>query len=204
MNDTRPTLYTFRRCPYAMRARMAIRHCGIDVNSIEVVLKDKPQAMLDASPKGTVPVLCLPDESVIDESRDIMMWALSIADPCGWFEGLTEETQQAINRLIDTNDNEFKPNLDKYKYSVRFPEQTEKYYRTQGEVFLQNLEDKLSVHTYLMGSEITLADIAIFPFIRQFAFVDKNWFDASEYVAVKKWLGGFLDSDLFIEIMKKK
>ena len=121
MNNTLPKLYTFRRCPYAMRARMAIHNGGISVESIEVALKDKPQAMLDASPKGTVPVLCLPNGEVIDESIDIMRWALSQADPDNWFSNRAD--QSAIQALIATNDHSFKSNLDKYKYSVRVEEQ---------------------------------------------------------------------------------
>jgi glutathione S-transferase len=182
---------------------MAIRYTGVDVESIEVTLKDKPQAMLDASPKGTVPVLCLPQGQVIDESRDIMMWALSLSDPQHWFQALPDSTQAAILALIDTNDHSFKNDLDKYKYSVRFPEHSETYYREQGETFLTLLDEKLSETTYLMGDNITLADIAIFPFIRQFAFVDKDWFDNSEYQALKQWLATLLEMDLFIEVMKK-
>jgi len=203
MTNLLPQLYTFRRCPYAMRARMAIHYSGIKLTSIEVSLKDKPQRMLDASPKGTVPVLVLASGEVIDESRDVMMWALRQSDPDGWMFGLPVATRQRIDQLIDDNDYKFKPALDKYKYSVRYPEQPAEYYRSQGEAFLSKLESMLKHHQFLMGEQMSLADIALFPFIRQFAFVDKAWFDTNAFSRVREWLNYFLDSSRFIDIMKK-
>ena len=194
-----PILYTFRRCPYAMRARLALAYAGIEVEYREIELRNKPQAMLDVSPKGTVPVLQLESGQVIDESLDIMCWALNQHDPEGW---LTHQTQALA--LIDENDTTFKVWLDKYKYADRFPEHSQTYYREQGGIFLQQLETLLKEHTFLLANQPTLADCAIFPFMRQFAFVDKPWFDQSPYPKLQTWLNFHLKSELFEEIMVKR
>jgi len=191
-----PILYSFRRCPYAMRARMALKYSGINVEIREVKLSNKPQEMLNYSSKGTVPVLILSNAQVIDESLDIMLWAISQHDPNNW---QLEEFKQ----LIDENDSVFKQYLDKYKYSVRYPEHSTEYYRQQGEVFLQQLEQNLAKHKYLLCDQITIADVAIFPFIRQYAHVDKQWFDQTPYRQLQTWFDEFLQSDLFNAIMKK-
>ena len=193
-----PILYTFRRCPYAMRARLAITYAGIEVEHREILLKAKPQAMLNVSPKGTVPVLVLEGGQVIDESLDIMLWALQQHDPKDWLS----HQAQALT-LIDINDNTFKPWLDKYKYAERFPEHSKAYYRKQGETFLQTLETLLAQHTFLHASQPSLADYAIFPFIRQFAFVDKTWFEQT-YPKLQAWLSQHLQSSLFEKIMAKQ
>ncbi len=193
-----PILYTFRRCPYAMRARLALACAGIALEQREVLLKNKPQAMLDASAKGTVPVLVLPDGQVIDESLDIMLWALQQHDPKHW---LTHQDQAMP--LIQYNDQSFKPWLDKYKYADRFPEQPQAYYRGQGEAFLQRLETQLNQQAFLHDNHPTLADYAIFPFIRQFAFVDKLWFEQAPYPKLQAWLHHLLHSPLFEKIMVK-
>ena len=146
MSFTFPILYSFRRCPYAIRARLAIRYSGVDVELRETLLKDKPEAMLYASPKGTVPVLILSNGQVIDESCDVMTWALGEYDPEHWFHGQSKDIQAQIMALIEINDRQFKPILDKYKYAARHPEQTQDFYRQQGTVFLQNLELSLSCH----------------------------------------------------------
>jgi len=203
MAEQLPILYSFRRCPYAMRARMAIRYSMVQVELREVVLKNKPQAMLEASPKATVPVLVLSDRQVIDESRDVMMWALKQSDKANWYFGLGQERQFQIDQLLDINDNDFKPNLDKYKYAVRFPEFPEITYRQQGEVFLSSLEQRLANQAYLCGDQLCLTDIAIFPFIRQFAHVDIQWFEQSDYHNLQKWLNRFKASELFKSIMDK-
>lgn len=195
-----PLLYSFRRCPYAIRARLALKVSNIQVELREVVLSAKPQQMLDISAKGTVPVLQLKDGSVIEESRDIMLWALNQNDPQGW---LQHNHPDEVTSLIDFNDNEFKQHLDHYKYADRFPEMPMTTYRKQGEDFLIRLEQKLSTQPYLMGERITIADMAIFPFVRQFAYVDKAWFDASEYKNLQHWLQGLLDHDLFSQVMHK-
>jgi glutathione S-transferase len=194
-----PILYTFRRCPYAIRARLALTYANIEVEQRETLLKDKPQAMLDTSPKATVPVLILKNGQVIDESLDIMLWALQQHDPKGWLAH-----QQQAMPLIQSNDHQFKPCLDKYKYADRFPEQSQTFYRQQGEVFLQALEELLAQHTVLFADQPTLADFAIFPFIRQFAFVDKPWFGQSPYLKLQAWLEYHLQSNLFEKIMVKQ
>ena len=197
------TLYSFRRCPYAMRARMALRYSGIPVNIHEVSLKNKPAAMLSASPKGTVPVLVLPDSTVIEESLEIMRWALSQNDPEDWLmTGRAEQTQLA-ERLIAENDGNFKQALDRYKYSIRYPEQPRDVYREQGEIFLGKLETLLRNAPYVCRDTCSHADIAIFPFIRQFASADESWFEASPYPRLRHWLKGLIDSPLFISIMEK-
>ncbi|MCK4865614.1 MAG: glutathione S-transferase [Gammaproteobacteria bacterium] len=197
-----PILYSFRRCPYAIRARLAIKVSNIQVEIREVLLKDKPEEMLSISPKGTVPVLELPDGSVIEESRDIMSWALTQHDPENW--SLPDNVkQEKAERLIDFNDSEFKQALDHYKYSDRYPEQAMENYRQQGEDFLQQLEGKLTKNDYLMGKHVSYTDMAIFPFIRQFAYVDKGWFDQTRYINLQKWLEKLLDTTLFHNVMKK-
>jgi len=189
-------LYSFRRCPYAMRARMAIAVSGIQVELREVVLRDKPQALLDISPKATVPVLLTADNTVIDESLDIMVWALGQSDPDNWLTKIS-------NELIANNDEKFKYWLDRYKYADRYPEHPEQYYREQGEHTLLMLEKQLAKASYLSGDNITFTDIAIFPFIRQFAFSDIDWFKQSPYPRLRKWLGGVIESTLFLNIMHK-
>lgn len=184
-----------------MRARLALQVAGIRVELREIILKNKPAELLLASPKATVPVLALPDGGVIDESRDIMLWALLQHDPQHWLAKKSELYDEAI-RLIDQNDFDFKPNLDAYKYTDRYPE-TAEYYRQQGETFLQQLEDRLTQHTYLMSDQINLADMAVFPFIRQFAHVDIDWFNQSAYIGLQRWLSGFLDAHWFASVMHK-
>lgn len=200
---TLPILYSFRRCPYAMRARMALKYSGIAVHLREVVLRDKPLALLECSAKGTVPVLVLPDSPVIDESRDIMLWALKINDPEQWLPRENDDLCSLVKQLLDANDFDFKNNLDRYKYSDRYPEQTAEYYRTQGEHFLAILESKLNSHQFLMSDKISLADIGIFPFIRQFANVDCDWFDQSPYPQLQAWLDYFIYSEIFKTVMEK-
>ena len=197
-----PILYSFRRCPYAIRARLTLNQCDIKVEHREVVLADKPSEMLIASPKGTVPVLILPDGTVIDESLDIIYWALSNNDPENWLP-VSGDLTQITHELITNNDKTFKEHLDHYKYANRFPEFSAELYRHQGEEFLQRLDGLLGDSSYLLANHITLADIAIFPFIRQFAFVDIDWFDNSQYTQLKSWLSGMLEMELFKDVMKK-
>jgi len=200
----RPTIfYSFRRCPYAMRARLAICYSQVEVEIREVVLKDKPTSLLAYSPKGTVPVLVTSDKQIIDESRDIMYWALLQHDSDDWLRHNQPHLQKQMTSLIDENDNEFKVILDKYKYADRHPEYTEAEYRQQGSYFLNQLELLLTLHNNLIDDEISLADIAIFPFIRQFAGVDKDWFEQSPYPKVRTWLSRHTNSALFRDIMYK-
>lgn len=202
MNTVLPVLYSFRRCPYAMRARLAIHYSGITVELREVVLRDKPASMLDASPKGEVPVLSLPDGMVLEESLDIIHWALSHNDPQHWLPADEAARHQAM-ALIEENDNDFKHNLDRYKYPERYPNEQGVDYGSKGEVFLQKLEHCLNQQRYLLGEQPGISDIAILPFIRQFAHTDKDRFDQLPYPRLQQWLCEFLESELFTSVMQK-
>lgn len=191
-------LYSFRRCPYAMRARMALRYSGVAVQIIEVSLKAKPAEMLALSPKGTVPVLSV-DGRVIDESLAIMRWALAKNDPEGWLLGDDRATQA----LIEENDQGFKHQLNRYKYAERYPEYPMEHYRAEGEVFLMRLEGLLAEREYLLAGHLSLADVALAPFVRQFAHVDREWFGRAPYPRLRAWLQRFLESPLFIAVMAK-
>ena len=191
-------LYSFRRCPYAMRARMALRYSGVAVQIIEVSLKAKPAEMLVLSPKGTVPVLSV-DGRVVDESLAIMRWALAQNDPEGWLL----EDDGATQALIEENDQGFKYQLDRYKYAERYPEQPMEHYRAEGEVFLSKLEGLLAQREYLLAGHLSLADVALAPFVRQFAHVDREWFGRAPYPRLQAWLQRFLESPLFIGVMAK-
>ncbi len=182
-----------------MRARMALSYAGIAVEIREVSLKDKPAHLLQVSPKGTVPVLILEDGLVLEQSLDIMRWALQQHDPDGW---LREELRQQ-ELLVAENDGAFKQNLDRYKYAIRFPEHSAEHYRQQGERFLEKLEQYLQHNVFLFGDTIGLADIAIFPFIRQFAAVDHAWFETAAYPKLKLWLQSLVNSALFESVMVK-
>jgi len=175
---------------------MALAASETAVEMREVVLRDKPAEMLVASPKGTVPVLALPDGKVIDESLDIMRWALTLNDPQGWLKG-DDRT------LIETNDGPFKHHLDRYKYSTRHAADPEMH-RAAGMEFLQTLGGRLAQSKYLCGERPAMTDIAIFPFVRQFANTDRNWFDAQPIPNVLRWLKGWLESELFDQIMVKR
>lgn len=198
-----PILYSFRRCPYAMRARLAIASSMIPCELREVVLKDKPAQLISLSAKATVPVLHTIDGEVIDESIDIAYWALQQNDPQQWLQSFSMQQQDQLRELIELNDGEFKYFLDRYKYADRYPEHDEQYYREQGEKTLTKLETLLARNGCLLTTQWTLADIALLPFIRQFAFVDKAWFDSAPYPHVRRWLNDFLDSALFKQIMPK-
>ncbi|HIL22010.1 MAG TPA: glutathione S-transferase [Alcanivorax sp.] len=193
-------LYSFRRCPYAMRARLGVLFAGLQVELREVTLKNKPAQMLAISPKGTVPVLRLADGAVIDESRDIMVWALEQQDP----QGLLDATVlDQANALIEQNDNEFKYWLDRYKYADRHVEMTQTEYRQRGEAFLQVLEALLESRAYLLGDDPTIADIGVMPFVRQFAHVDRDVFSQLPYPNLQRWLQGWLAHPLFLQTMIK-
>ncbi|UVK90676.1 glutathione S-transferase [Pseudomonas sp. B21-051] len=192
------TLYSFRRCPYAVRARMALRYSGVAVEIVEVSLKAKPAAMLAISPKGTVPVLDT-DGRVIDESLEIMRWALAQHDPDDWLLG----GDSRITGLIEANDQGFKVHLNRYKYAERYPEQPMEVYRAEGALFLQQLDELLTDRDYLLSDHLSLADVALLPFVRQFAHVDREWFAQTPYVRLQAWLQRLLDSNLFTSIMKK-
>ena len=193
-----PVLYSFRRCPYAMRARMAVDYSGLSVELREVLLRDKPAAMLALSDKKKVPVMQQPDGGVLDESLDIMLWALSQADPDDWLNN-----KACSLALIDRCDNEFKPWLDRYKYADRYPAESAEHYRSQGQFFLNDLEQHLTETGHLCSDAMSLADIAVAPFVRQFAHVDKAWFDAQTWTHLQQWLKDILESSLFTRCMVK-
>ena len=196
-----PILYSFRRCPYAIRARMALRYAGIEVELREVSLRNKPEQMLAASAKGTVPVLVLPDGQVIDESLAMMHWALDHSDPGRW---RVPELAATSDALIAQNDGPFKHWLDRYKYADRHPEHRPEHYRGECERLILPLEQRLHSHRFLHGEQPALADVALFPFIRQFCFVDPAWFETAPYSGLQAWLAYFLESPLFNEVMQKK
>ena len=200
MNTSLPRLYSFRRCPYAMRARLGLMFAELPLELREITLKNKPDQMLAISPKGTVPVLQLADGTVIEESAEIMMWALEQNDPQGL---LDEKISSEANALIAQNDNEFKQWLDRYKYADRHPEMTQIEYRQQGEIFLQDLEALLTKNTYLLGNSVTVADIGIMPFVRQFAHVDRDIFYSLPYPKLQMWLQYWLEHPLFVQAMTK-
>lgn len=181
---------------------MALAGAGITFQVREVQLKNKPPELLAISPKGTVPVLVLPDTRVIEESLDIVHWALKISDPWGWLDFSYSELD-LINELIERNDFFFKVHLDHYKYADRFPEHSVQVYRSRAEEFLSELEQCLKHSPFLFGSDLSIADIAIFPFVRQFYNVDKQWFEASPYTLLNKWLLRLIDSLLFKCVMNK-
>jgi len=250
----KPILYSFRRCPYAIRARIALLCAGVDFELREVVLKKKPASMIEYSPKGTVPVLvlhadddgnCSTDESgvnvnVIAESIDIMKWALARNDPQKWLimgscedtadeaSGLRDDSAQNMtDMLIQENDNDFKVHLNKYKYWNHYPEHSQHHYRTLAEKFLEKLEARLGefssvsgvpecdmadctyssrrrLQSYLITTHPTLADVAVFPLIRQFAHIEPNWFyGEAPYPKLKAWLEEFESSPLFEAVMEK-
>lgn len=227
-----PILYSFRRCPYAMRARMAIAASGASVRLREILLRDKPEEMLAASPKGTVPVL-VDGDRVIDESLDVMLWALARHDPEVWLSSKD-------NAFIAENDGPFKHHLDRYKYSTRYEDADAAEHRATGFEFLQKLEARLEKNAstlrdapilhpeggrsprlegrkigapqdegvpagsvYLHGNQRGFTDIAIFPFVRQFRIADKDWFDAAPILNVQRWLKTLMESALFKSVMEK-
>ncbi|SED68280.1 Glutathione S-transferase [Pseudomonas mohnii] len=196
------TLYSFRRCPYAMRARMALRYSGVELSIVEVSLKAKPAEMLALSSKGTVPVLNV-DGRVIDESLEIMRWALAQNDPQDWLLKDDPQGQLTIAALIEANDQSFKVHLNRYKYAERYPEHAMAFYRAEGEVFLRKLDEMLDGHACLLADHPTLADVALMPFIRQFAHVDREWFAQTPYRRLQAWLQRFIESQLFTSIMAK-
>jgi len=197
-----PVLYSFRRCPYAMRARLALYVSGQVCEHREVVLRDKPEEMTTISPKATVPVLEIAPGNVLEESLEIMLWALEKNDPEGW---LTPETgtKEDMLALIHRCESDFKPHLDRYKYANRYENADPLTHRTEAEKFLALLEHRLTETVNLFGPSPSLVDFAIAPFIRQFANTDRGWFDQAPYPALQAWLGGFIESGVFLAVMKK-
>ena len=193
-----------------MRARLALAASKVSCQLREVILRNKPQALLDASPKGTVPVVVLPDGQIIEESLDIMLWALTQQAAPAWLSAFSTTDQQAMLALIQENDSSFKQALDRYKYPQRHAEHDAigaeafaKEHRRQAAEWLQGLEQRLQRHRWLFGAEPSLADYAILPFVRQFAHTDKDWFAAQPWPALLAWLDDFLHSEIFQRVMHK-
>jgi glutathione S-transferase len=196
-----PILYSFRRCPFAMRARMALAASGVAVEHREILLRDKPAAMLAASPKGTVPVLVLSDGQVIDESLDIMLWALNRADPQSWLQPEQGDMSDMLV-LIAQCDSPLKQALDAYKYA-RTPAAQEPP-RALAADFMAQLESRLKTSAFLFGDTMALADAAIMPFVRQFAAVEPGWFDQQPWPRLQGWLAQMASSALFETVMQKR
>jgi glutathione S-transferase len=182
---------------------MALRYSGVQVELREVVLRDMPRELLACSPKGTVPVLVLPDGAVLEESRDIMEWALAQHDPESWRPQPGSPEAVAARDLIAATDLEFKPRLDRYKYADRYPQHPPAWRRLQCEGFLDDLEQRLAQHPWLLGERLGIADVAVFPFVRQFALVDRGWFDSGTRLKLRRWLDSLLQAELFTGVMHK-
>ena len=198
--STLPVLYSFRRCPYAMRARLALAVSGQHCELREVVLRDKPPELLAASPKATVPVLVLPGGDVIDQSLDIMRWALARHDPEGWLEG---DDDAAARSLVARCDGPFKQALDAYKYPERHPAQPAGAARADACALLDALEARLRGQPFLLAGRARLADAAWMPFVRQFARVDAAWFAAQPWPRLQAWLAGWLEGPLWPRVMHR-
>jgi glutathione S-transferase len=208
-------LYSLRNCPFAMRARIAIFKAQLTIILRDVVLSNKPNEMVAASPKATVPVLVLNDGTVIEESLEVMLWALKEADPDNLLHSVNnsenesghqndnENTIAEMLELIHTFDNEFKTCLEQYKCAKRYKENNIVECRVACESFIQVLENRLSSHLFLMSNQESLVDIALLPFIRQFARVERQWYLQSPYPRVKHWLNNYLQSSMFTKVMAK-
>ncbi|MCF2906140.1 glutathione S-transferase [Octadecabacter sp. CECT 8868] len=194
---TQPILYSYRRCPFAMRARLAIASSGQLVELREIILRDKPASMLEASPKGTVPVMIA--DKVIDESLDVMHWALGQSDP----EGLLAAMPDSGHDLIAESDGPFKTALDHTKYAVRHPDLDPIKSRAEAATFIAKLDTLLGDKPWLYGDAPSLADLAILPFVRQFAHTDLDWWSEQPFKNAQDWLARFKDSDRFKSIMTK-
>jgi glutathione S-transferase len=197
-----PLLYSFRRCPYAMRARLALGVSGQACELREVLLRERPAELYAASEKGTVPVLVLADGTVLEQSLDVMTWTLGNRDPEAWLPE-TDQDQADSEALIQRCDGEFKRNLDGYKYASREGAGDRELQRELASKFLMDLEARLQRAPYLLGSRPGLADMALFPFVRQFAFTDRSWFDQQPWPGLRAWLDGLIGSRRFTGIMAK-
>ena len=200
LGQEKPLLFSYRRCPYAMRARMVLLSCGIDFDIFEISLKDKPKQMIEISPKGTVPVFVYKD-LVLDESIDIMNWATEQKNNTSI--KINPNDSAIIKTLIKSNDGEFKNKLDLYKYTSNKEASLKIRYRKECEVYIRNINERLETHKYLLSNKFGYLDMAIFPFIRQFFNVDLKWFEEASYNNLKNWVERISISDLFIQVMKK-
>lgn len=212
MTPTRPLLYTYRRCPFAMRARMALLLAGVEFDAQEIVLRDKPAAMLEASPKGTVPVLLLPGGRVLEQSWDIVQWALTQEEASAHAQAWWSRAQTPENLdLLYRNDGDFKHHLDRYKYPERYAAKevgeavdVRADHRDQAVMaLLEPMEQRLKLAPYLGGEQPCATDFGIFPFVRQFAAIDPAWFDSLPLGTVQAWLASWLHSPLFEACMHK-
>lgn len=197
-----PVLYSFRRCPYAMRARLALLYSGLACELREVQLRNKPQALLQASPKGTVPVLVLPSGQVIDESLDIMLHALRASDPDGWLAP-TRGTREDMLALIKRNDGFFKQALDRCKYPERHDIQAVRQAQEDARAWMSELEERLKACACLFGLTPSLADMALRPFVRQYARIDEALWARQPWPHLQAWLQAWIDSALFATIMQR-
>lgn len=198
----RPVFYSFRRCPYAIRARLAVASSGVETELREILLRDKAPEFLEASPKGTVPVMVLPDGTVLEESLDVMQWALGLNDP----ENLlaADSGQRADMRvLVERCESEFKPHLDRFKYHVRYENVDPEAEREIASRYLWELQGRLKGQDYLFGDRISFADIGIAPFVRQFANSSRDWFEGQDWPDLLAWLRAFETSERFQSIMTK-
>ena len=200
LGQEKPLLFSYRRCPFAMRARMVLLSCGIDFDIFEISLKDKPKQMIEISPKGTVPVFVYKD-LVLDESIDIMNWAIEQKNNTSI--KINPNDLAIIKTLIKSNDGEFKNKLDLYKYTSNKEASLKIRYRKECEVYIRNINERLETHKYLLSNKFGYLDMAIFPFIRQFFNVDLKWFEEASYNNLKNWVERISISDLFIQVMKK-
>ena len=196
-----PILYSLRRCPYCVRARLSLLLAQQSVMLRDVVTSNLPAEMLKASPKGTVPVLVMSDSSVIDESLDIMLWALRQNDPLNLLLSDRFDDSQSMMAIIAQNDNEFVPVLDKYKIASRYHHSNEVEYRDKCIQFLRVIEQRLESRTYIMGNKASLADYAVLPFMRQFSRVDRKWFLNAPFPKLQQWLTRLYQDPLYSKAM---
>ena len=202
MSATYPILYSFRRCPHAIRARLALMVSNRVCELREVVLRDKPQEMLEVSAKGTVPILIDVDGRVLDQSIDIMLWALRQHDPEKWLMPDQGSVAEMLE-LIALFDEGFKYHLDRYKYPDRYPGVDPQAHRHEGSLYLGRLNAQLSATKYSFGNNVALADMAIAPFVRQFAHTDRAWFNEQPWPRLQAWLAEFTESQIYSSVMQK-
>ena len=197
-----PILYSFRRCPYAIRARLALAVAKVPCQLIEVSLRNKPASLLEASPKATVPVLVLSDGAVIEQSLDIVQWALNHHDPAHWLRPTVGGPTQMME-WVAVCDSSFKQALDQYKYPHRHPGKKPHEARDAASAWLVTLDQRLAATGHLQGGHTSLVDACVFPFVRQFAAVDPVWWEKQPWPCLHAWLERWLGSALFMQIMRK-
>ena len=202
MPSNKPLLFTFRRCPYAIRARLALALARVDYNIIEVDLKNKPERLLQLSPKATVPVLLLADGSLLEQSLDIMLWALQQSDSANVLPKTDADRVISMQRIAE-NDGPFKQVLDRYKYPERHPEYSANEHQQAATQWIDQWNSALAMHGYFLGSQPSFADYALLPFVRQFAAVNKTYFDELPIEKLQAWLRHLTQTELFKQVMRK-